>query len=247
MTILRSLWGIWVLITWIIPQIILFVLIIIGFPLMKYPFYQRFLLNIAFISTNFYSLAWLAFVQVKNKSILPANQTCVIVSNHTSMFDIIANAYAAQGFIFKFLAKYELTKIPIMGFVIKHMCVCVKRDSKEDRSKSYSSLKMNLANGFHVLVYPEGTRNVTNELIKPFYDGAFKLVKENNIPLVVCTLIHSNKINHPRTPMQWNWGKVIADYSMVIYPEEHEKMDVESLKNVVRTNIIDTLNKYGVH
>jgi 1-acyl-sn-glycerol-3-phosphate acyltransferase len=45
-----------------------------------------------------------------------------------------------------------------------------------------------LRNNMHMCIYPEGTRNRTNEPLKPFFDGAFKLAlvqKKMVIPTVI--------------------------------------------------------------
>jgi len=244
MAILRTIWGFWVLLVWLIFQTVFFIILVLGFPVLHTVFFQKFILWLEIFCTNVYNYAWLAPVKVHNKHILPKNMPMVIVSNHNSTYDIIANAYALQGIIFKFLAKYELTKPPIMGYVIKCLCICVKRNDRTDRHKSYNYMQSNLNNGFSVLVYPEGTRNLTDKPLKDFYDGAFKLAKENNVPLAICVLINTKKINHPSKPLQWSWGRVHAVFPKVISVEEHQAMTVETLKNVTYQTMLDTLQQF---
>jgi 1-acyl-sn-glycerol-3-phosphate acyltransferase len=244
MAILRTLWGIWVLIVWIFFQTIFFVLLILGYPFLSTTFFQKFILSFAIWCTNIYTYLWLAPVTIQGKNLLPKNTPMVIVSNHNSTYDIIVNAFALRGVIFKFLAKFELTQIPIMGYVIKHLCVCVKRNESADRQKSFNNLKESLNKGFSVLIYPEGTRNITDNILKNFYDGAFKLAKENNVPLAICVLINTKKINHPSKPLQWKWGHVHAIFPKVIMPEEHKNMDIETLKNVTYQTMLQTLEQF---
>lgn len=49
-------------------------------------------------------------------------------------------------------------------------------------------MKQVLADGMHMCIYPEGTRNRTAEPLKPFYDGAFRLAaatKKDIIPTII--------------------------------------------------------------
>ena len=57
--------------------------------------------------------------------------------------------------------------------------VLVNRKSDESRRKSYDKMKKVLQKGMHMSIYPEGTRNRTNEPLKKFHDGAFKLAVGN--------------------------------------------------------------------
>jgi 1-acyl-sn-glycerol-3-phosphate acyltransferase len=49
-------------------------------------------------------------------------------------------------------------------------------------------------------VYPEGTRNRTNEPLKKFYDGAFKLAVETNKSIIPALIFNTKKalpVNKP--------------------------------------------------
>ncbi len=47
--------------------------------------------------------------------------------------------------------------------------------------------------GMHMCLYPEGTRNRTNEPLKTFYDGAFKLATETNTDIIPCIITGTKK------------------------------------------------------
>jgi len=54
--------------------------------------------------------------------------------------------------------------------------------------KSFEDMREVLRNNLHMCIYPEGTRNRTQEPLKPFFDGAFKLAvsaKKDVIPCVI--------------------------------------------------------------
>jgi 1-acyl-sn-glycerol-3-phosphate acyltransferase len=45
-----------------------------------------------------------------------------------------------------------------------------------------------LQNNIHMCIYPEGTRNRTDQPLKPFYDGAFKLAIDAKKDIMPCII-----------------------------------------------------------
>lgn len=84
----------------------------------------------------------------------------------------------------RILGKSEMGSIPIFGFIYKMGTVSVNRKSAEERQKSVQQLKFFLSKNVSVLICPEGTFNMTNKPLKNFYDGAFIIASEMNIPIV---------------------------------------------------------------
>ena len=73
---------------------------------------------------------------VKGRTKIEKNKRYVIVSNHRSYADSFILCYGIRS-PFKPLAKSELVKIPLMGWLIRNACVLVDRKSKESRKKSF--------------------------------------------------------------------------------------------------------------
>lgn len=89
---------------------------------------------------------------------------------------------------FRPLAKKELLKIPIFGWIAGSATVIVDRSSSQSRRRSLDKLKKILQDGISILIFAEGTQNRTRELLQPFKDGAFRLAvdtQETLLPLVV--------------------------------------------------------------
>src|SRR4029077_9085094 len=53
----------------------------------------------------------------------------------------------------------------------------------ENRSRSVGILKSIIKKGISVLVFPEGTFNMTHQPLKEFYDGAFRVAIETQTPV----------------------------------------------------------------
>jgi 1-acyl-sn-glycerol-3-phosphate acyltransferase len=98
---------------------------------------------------------------------------------------------------FRALAKKELLKIPVFGWIAQIMCVVVDRSSNESRRKSMDNLKRILSMGISVLIFPEGTQNRTRETLQPFYDGAFRIAVETQQPIIPIVVLGAGEIMPP--------------------------------------------------
>ena len=54
-------------------------------------------------------------------------------------------------------------------------------------------MKKVLASGMHMCIYPEGTRNRSDEPIKQFYDGAFRLAVAAKKDIIPCVITGTKK------------------------------------------------------
>lgn len=106
----------------------------------------------------------------------------IFIANHISYLDaaIIPKAFRQP---VRPLGKVELSKVPIFGFIYKNAIVSVDRSSPANRARSVQQLKSILRKGISVLVFPEGTFNLTHRPLKDFYDGAFRIAIETGTPI----------------------------------------------------------------
>jgi len=132
-------------------------------------------------------------LKVEGKEHLDPKQSYVIVGNHNSSLDFIINAHAFPG-VFRFLAKQELRKIPVFGLIVRKMCLIVDRSSAMSRARSVVALKQQLAEGWSIFIYPEGSRNTSDQPLGPFYDGAFRIAIQTGAPLAIQTIVNIKHI-----------------------------------------------------
>src|SRR5919107_138489 len=114
----------------------------------------------------------------------PENPRCpyVVVSNHESFADILLISHLPWEM--KWLSKAELFRIPFMGWLM-HLAgdVPVKRGFGPSAVEAMTRCREILARKVSVMIFPEGTRSLTKELL-PFKDGAFKLAIEARVPIL---------------------------------------------------------------
>ena len=135
-------------------------------------------------------------VRRKGTEYFAPGQTYVIVCNHNALIAVPVTTSKIPG-ANKTLAKASMAKIPLFGVLYRIGGILVDRSSEESRKNSVVEMKRALDMGLHILLYPEGTRNRTAEPLKAFYDGAFALAIDTQLPLIPSVLFHTKKILPP--------------------------------------------------
>jgi len=130
--------------------------------------------------------------RVRGKENFRKGQNYIVVCNHNSFLDVPITSPGIPG-TNKTIAKKEFASIPLFGIIYQLGSVLVDRKSEQSRRESYTKMKHVLDMGMHMCIYPEGTRNKTDEPLKPFQDGAFRLASETGKPLMPAILFNTRK------------------------------------------------------
>lgn len=110
----------------------------------------------------------------------------VVVCNHESLADPVL--VGCLPWEMKWLSKRSIARIPFLGWMMWLVGdVPVRRRDPESRSLAYARLRGWLERGMPIIVFPEGTRAPTTELL-PFHDGAFRLALETGTPVLPLAL-----------------------------------------------------------
>ena len=105
------------------------------------------------------------------------------VGNHMSVLDVVPVAYSTTKPI-HYMAKKELSEKRIgRWFTKKCECIMVNRDGTDVRAVM-QAMKY-LKYGEHVCIFPEGTRNKSDEIFLPFKSGAAALAIKTKTPVVL--------------------------------------------------------------
>ena len=133
---------------------------------------------------------------VKGKEHFKKGQPYIVICNHNALMDVPISSPAIPGGN-KTIAKAEMAKVPVFGIIYKLGSVLVDRKSDKSRKESYGRMKEVLAMGLHMCIYPEGTRNTTDQPLKPFHDGAFRLAIDTRTPIIPGVIFNTRKVNPP--------------------------------------------------
>ncbi|MBV7529391.1 1-acyl-sn-glycerol-3-phosphate acyltransferase [Chitinophaga sp. sic0106] len=171
-------------------------------------------------------------VRIKGEEYFEKGKTYVVVCNHNALIDVPVTTPGVPG-VNKTLAKASMGKIPLFGVLYRIGGILVDRKDEQSRKNSVVEMREALAKGMHMLLYPEGTRNRTNEPLKPFYDGAFALAIEAQVPVIPSLLFHT-KIVNPADKGFYAWPHRIDYHFLPAVPTEGlTKDDVVALKEKV--------------
>lgn len=114
---------------------------------------------------------------------IPRDQPVLYASNHTSMFDIWALAATLPGST-RFVAKEELGRIPILGLAMRRAGhIMIDRFNRARAFEAYGQAAETIRSGISPIVFPEGTRSPTGELL-PFKNAPFALAIAAQVPVV---------------------------------------------------------------
>jgi 1-acyl-sn-glycerol-3-phosphate acyltransferase len=172
-------------------------------------------------------------LRVEGLEKIDGKKSYVLIGNHRSSLDFIVNAAAFPG-VYRYLAKKELIKIPIFGWVVKTMCLIVDRESRMSRAKSIVALKQQLAQGWSVFIYPEGSRNRSDEPLGPFYEGAFRIAIQTGTPIAIQTIINIRDVSDTHNALDLAPGVVRVVWDGPIETANLSADDTAALQERVR-------------
>lgn len=132
-------------------------------------------------------------LKVTGKEYFKPDEAYIVVCNHNSFMDVPITSPAIPGGN-KTIAKAELAKTPVFGMMYKTGSVLVDRKNENSRKDSFVKMKQVLEMGLHMCIYPEGTRNKSDEPLKPFHDGAFKLAVASGKSVIPALIFNTRDI-----------------------------------------------------
>ena len=158
-------------------------------------------------------------LKIKGRDAFKRGENYIVVCNHNSLMDVPLTSPGIPG-ANKTIAKIEMAKIPVFGIIYKRGSVLLDRKNDSSRRESYLAMKSVLEQGMHMCIYPEGTRNKTENPLKSFHDGAFKLSVETGKKIIPC-LIKGTREMLPHNKSFFFWpGKAHMQFLPSIDPKD---------------------------
>lgn len=194
--VLSLLYKIWVGLVFTVFMIVLLPGIVLPFLLG-----QRFgAIGYAFLWLWSWIFSKLTFIRYRfyGRENFRPGQAYIYVSNHTSFLDIPGLTMLLPG-QFRPLAKKELLKIPVFGWIAQTAAIIVDRSSPESRKRSIDKLKVFLKKGISILIFVEGTQNRTTSVLQPFHDGAFRIAVDTQEPVIPIVVLGAGRLMPPGT------------------------------------------------
>ncbi|RYG07443.1 MAG: 1-acyl-sn-glycerol-3-phosphate acyltransferase, partial [Chitinophagaceae bacterium] len=161
------------------------------------------------------------------------NRASILVFNHGSYMDIPILMCAFKKHLIRVLGKIEMSNIPIFGFIYRNAVVTVDRTDASHRAKSVATLKQVLAKNISIVIAPEGTFNMSDQPLKSFYDGAFRIAIETQTPIRPVLFLDAYDRLHYRSIFSLTPGKSRAVFLPEVKVDSYTSEDVAQLKQNV--------------
>ncbi|GFH94579.1 1-acyl-sn-glycerol-3-phosphate acyltransferase [Lachnospiraceae bacterium] len=214
-----------------------FLFLILSMPLMlaewiigKYKPSLRDRSSLAIVNWAFRCVIFLSGTRVivKGEENVPKDTAVLYVGNHRSYYDIILT-YVRVPRPTGYVAKLEMLRYPLLN-VWMHFLHCLFLDRNDLKKGLKTILKgvEKVKSGISICIFPEGTRNGTDQDFLPFHEGSFKIAEKAGAPIVPITMSGTNAIFEDHLP-RIKKQTVIIEYGKPIHIQE---LDRETRKNL---------------
>jgi len=173
----------------------------------------------------------------RGRSNFAKGETYIVICNHNSLMDVPVSFPAIPGGN-KTIAKIEMARMPLFGIIYRTGSVLVDRKSDTSRKESYMEMKKVLAMGLHMCIYPEGTRNKTDQPLKSFHDGAFRLSLDTGKSIIPAVIFNTKKVLPASKAFYLLPHSLHMDFLAPVSPQPGET--VESFK----TRVFEIMREY---
>lgn len=155
------------------------------------------------------------------------DEPVLIASNHTDFFDPCVSIISTKRVI-HFISKKELFEGKMGWFFYKMCCIPVDRSIKnpEAVNKAVDILKDNGTVG----IFPEGTRNRTDDILLPFKYGAMSMAKKTDAWIVPVAV---------KGKFKFRSKNLIIKYG---HPFKVDDMSVDKATDKLRNKILELLD-----
>ncbi|MCC6620376.1 MAG: 1-acyl-sn-glycerol-3-phosphate acyltransferase [Deltaproteobacteria bacterium] len=174
---------------------------------------------------------------VKGDEVMYDGAPYVLMANHQSHLDPPALIRSSERPI-GFLTKKELERIPVFGWAVRatgHVFI-----DRKNRDKSFASIDRaaaQVAEGRCILVFPEGTRSTTEDLL-PFKKGGFVLAIKAGVPIIPVGVAGTRRILPAQSPVVVGRGPVSIVYGQPIPTAGATIDDKDGIMDEVRRAIL---------
>ena len=228
--ILGRIWAVWVILVFVSTMLLFLIPFLLFSYSQKDPKRVRRFISMSRVWMGVFLPLAGSPLRVKGGEKFAKGQTYIVVCNHNALLDVPITSPGIPG-ANKTIAKIEMAKIPIFGMMYRTGSVLVDRKDENSRRESFAKMKEALDMGLHMCIYPEGTRNKSNEPMKPFHDGAFRLALNTGRPIMPAVIFNTRKVMPPDKTFYFRPYPLAMHFLGPVTPEPGES--VESFKQRV--------------
>ena len=158
---------------------------------------------------------------------VPKDQPVLYIPNHRSYFDILL-LYSRMPGLTGFISKDSMHKFYILRDWMKKLyCLFLNRENPREGLKTILQGIEHVKNGISICIFPEGTRNKTDEMM-PFKEGSLKIAEKTGCLIIPVALTNTAEIFENHVP--WiRRCRVVIEYGTPIDPKTLSKEEKKFL------------------
>ncbi len=178
-------------------------------------------------------------VKIEKTAGLDPRKPYIYLANHFSYLDIPMMGFISGDVLF--VGKASIRKAPLFGYYFKNLHIAVDRERLKSRAETIRRTDEALESGSSIIIFPEGGIFTQNppEMI-PFKNGAFRMAKEKQIPIIPVTLSYNHLIlpDDGKLLLRWRCAKMVLHQPL--FPEnfESERVLKERCYRVIQDQLL---------
>ena len=172
-------------------------------------------------------------VTVLGEENIPQDEAVLYVGNHRSYFDILLT-YVRVPRPTGYMAKVEMLRYPSLSTWMKYLhCIFLDRRDIKAGMKSILTAIDKVKSGISICIFPEGTRNKTDEMFLEFHDGSLKIAEKSGCPIVPISINNAGAIFEDHIP-KIKKAHVVIEYGKPIYTRDLSREEKRRLSPMVQ-------------
>lgn len=178
-------------------------------------------------------------VTVLGEENVPKDEAVLYIGNHRSYFDVIMT-YVRVPRPTGYMAKVGMLRVPSLSTWMKYLhCIFLDRSNIKAGMQSILNAIEKVKSGISICIFPEGTRNRTDDVLLEFHDGSFKIAEKTGCPVVPMSINNAAAIWEDHLP--WiRKAHVVIEYAKPIYVRDLDREQKRHLsatvQDIIRTN-----------
>lgn len=173
---------------------------------------------------------------------VPKDEPVLYIGNHRSYFDVVIT-YARVPRLCGYISKKEIDRYPLLNIWMRYLhCLFLDRNNIKEGLAVILAAINKVKSGISICVFPEGTRNDSEEDFLPFHGGSLKIAEKGGCAVVPMALNNTEDIFEAHLP--WiHKTHIVLEYCKPIYPKDLPKEDRKKLSDTVEKVIKETYYK----
>lgn len=170
---------------------------------------------------------------------VPKDEPVLYIGNHRSYFDVVIT-YARVPGLCGYISKKEIERIPLLNVWMRYLhCLFLDRNNIKEGLAVILAAINKVKAGISICVFPEGTRNDSDEDFLPFHGGSLKIAEKGGCAIIPMALNHTDDIFEAHLP--WiHKTHIVLEYCKPIYPKDLPIEDRKKLSDIVENVIKET-------